>query len=468
MTRETQVLIIGAGTGGYPAAIRAAQLGKQVLVVEKSESLGGVCLNVGCIPSKALIHAAETVKEIREAEAMGITVKDVAVDLKVLQDWKGGVVEALTKGVGQLFKANGVEVLQGTARFTGANQVEVDTGDGTETVAFEDCIVATGSSPVEIPGFAFDHEGVIDSTDALALTEVPKDLVIIGGGFIGLEIGNVYSILGSKVTVVEMMDQILPGQDADLVRVIARSLQKRGVEILTGTRAKGVKKVKGGLHVTVQGADGKDLKLPATKVLVAVGRRPNTGGVAFEAAGVELNERGFVKVDEQRRTTNPHVFATGDIVPGPMLAHRATKEGTVAAAVIAGKPETYDVRAMPWAVFTDPEMATVGLSEEKARGEGYDVVTGRFPFTASGRARGTNATEGFVKIVADKETDLLLGVHIVGADASNLISEAALAIEMGAFVEDIGLTVHVHPTLGEAMMEAAEAVHKQAIHIVNR
>ncbi len=466
MARETEVLVIGAGPGGYVAAIRAAQLGKEVLVVEKG-NLGGVCLNVGCIPSKALIHAAKQVDRIRHAGEMGISVGDVDVDLAKVQEWKRGVVEKLTGGVKQLFKANGVDHLAGTATFTGPHEVSVETDDGSETVAFEECIVATGSSPIEIPGFTFDGETVLDSTAALDLEEVPDRFVVIGGGFIGLEIGNVLATLGSEVTVVEMMDQLLPGQDPEIVRVVAKSLRGKGVTVLTETKANGVEESDDGLTVSVETPKGTE-SIPADQVLVAVGRRPNTQNLGLEEAGVDLDERGFIPVDEQLRSNQDHIFAIGDIVEGPMLAHKASKEGLVAAGAIAGENTAYDVRALPWAVFTDPEVATVGLSESEAEEEGYDVQVGRFPFAASGRALSTNEAEGFVKIVSDAESDLLLGVHIVGPEASNLIAEPALGIEMGAFVEDLALTVHTHPTLPEAIMEAAENAHGKAIHTANR
>ncbi len=462
--RKTEVLVIGAGPGGYVAAIRAAQLGKKVLVAER-EKLGGVCLNVGCVPSKALIHAAKVVKTIRQAGAMGIEVSAPRVDVAKLQAWKAGITDSLSNGVAQLFRANKVEHLAGSAVLTGPSTARVAPKDGPAVdVEFEHAILATGSRPVEIPGFCFDGRFVVDSTAALDLASVPKDLVVIGGGFIGLEIGNAYQTLGSNVTVVEMMGQLLPGQDPDLVRVVERHLKKAGMKIHTRAKAKSA----GSGEVAFELDGGKEERVHADVVLVSVGRRPNTDGLGLEAAGVALAEKGLVKVDRQLRTTNPRVFAIGDVVPGPALAHKASKEGMIAAAVIAGSAEEADWRALPWAVFTDPEIATVGLTEEQARAAGHDPVVGRFPFAASGRAKSTNEADGWVKVIADRKTDVLLGVHIVGPEASNLIAEAALAIEMGAVAEDLALTIHTHPTLPEALMEAAEAVHGRMIHAANR
>ncbi|HEX2021568.1 MAG TPA: dihydrolipoyl dehydrogenase [Candidatus Thermoplasmatota archaeon] len=462
--KSTEVLVIGAGPGGYVAAIRAAQLGKKVLCVER-ERLGGVCLNVGCIPSKSLIHAAKTFRTLRhEAAEMGIEVSGAKVDFKKTQAWKRGVTEGLSNGIGQLFKANKVESLFGTAAFTGPNTVVVKGKDGETTVTFQHAIVATGSRPIQIPGFAFDHKTVLDSTSALDLEEVPRELVVIGGGFIGLEIGAAYQALGAKVTVVEALDAILPGQDPDLVRVVERRLKKDGVSILVKAKAKSFD----GKAVVVD-AGGKEERIPAEKVLVSVGRRPNTENLGLDKAGVKLNEKGYVVVNDRGQTSAPHVYAIGDITPGPALAHKASKEGLVAAAHLAGdKGAALDYKALPWAVFTEPEIATVGLTEQQAKEKGHDPVVARFPYAALGRAKGTNATEGFVKIVADRKTDVVLGVHVVGAEASNLIGEAALAIEMGATAMDLALTIHTHPTFPEAIMEAAEGIHGKMIHAANR
>ncbi|HWG91221.1 MAG TPA: dihydrolipoyl dehydrogenase [Candidatus Thermoplasmatota archaeon] len=467
--KETELLVIGAGPGGYVAAIRAAQLGRKVLVVEK-ENLGGVCLNVGCIPSKALIHAAKTYKHTKEADTMGISVSGVAIDFKKTQAWKGQVVKGLTNGIGSLFKTNGVEHVLGTATFSGANTVDVKKSDGTtEQIKFKFCVIATGSRPIQIPGFTFDGANVIDSTGALALDHVPKRMTVIGGGFIGLEIGNAYAMMGSEVTVVEMMDQILPGTDPEIVRVVARTVKKNGVTAVTGAKAKGLEKGKdGGLEVVIE-VKGAEQRIPADKVLVAVGRRPNTDTLGLEKAGVKIGDRGLIPINQFAQTNVPHIYAIGDIVPGPALAHKASKEGIVAVHHLSGdKGAALDYQALPWAIFVDPEVATVGMTEEQAKAKGHEVATARFPFAAVGRAQSTNEGDGFVKMVVDKKTDLVLGVHIVGPDASNLIAEAALAIEMGATAMDLAETIHTHPTLPEALMEGAEMVHKKAIHAVNR
>jgi dihydrolipoamide dehydrogenase len=464
---ETEVLVIGAGPGGYVAAIRAAQFGKKVLVVEK-DRLGGVCLNVGCIPSKALIQVAKTLRTVKAAGDMGIR-GTVTLDLHQSQAWKNRVVESLTTGIAQLFKSNGVDHVRGTAELTGPNRAVVRKSDGSSVdVSFANCIVAAGSRPVEIPGFSFDGTNIIDSTKALDLADVPGRLVVVGGGFIGLEIGQAFACFGSKVTVVEMMDQVLPGMDPELVRVVARALKRDGIQTITGAKAKSWKRTDTGLKLTID-VGGKEESLEADKILVSVGRRPNTQGLGLEKAGVKLDAKGFVTVNEHAQTNVPTIYAIGDITPAPMLAHRASHEGLVAAASIAGdRSTTLDYRALPWAVFTDPEVATVGLTEAQAREKGYEPLVGRFPFAASGRAKASNETEGFVKMITDKKTDLLLGVHIVGPEASNLIAEPALAIELGAYGEDLALTIHTHPTLPEAIMEAAEAVHGRAIHVANK
>ena len=463
-TRQTDVLVIGAGPGGYVAAIRLGQLGKKVLCVEK-ERLGGVCLNVGCIPSKAVIHVAKEWRDLHtEGPEIGITVTGAKLDFGKTQAWKKGVTESLSNGIGQLFRANRVESLMGTATFTGPRTVRVATKEGPVDIEFQQCIIATGSRPIQIPGFAFDGNKVVDSTGALDFAEVPKSLVVIGGGFIGLEIGQAYAALGSKVSVVEMMDQLLPGQDADLVRVVERRLKKDGLQAFTKAKAKGFD----GKEVTID-VGGKEEKLAAEKVLVSVGRRPNTDQLDLAKAGVQVTEKGMIVINQQAQTNVPHIYAIGDITPGPALAHKASKEGLVAAAHIAGdKGAALDYKALPWAVFTEPEIATVGLTEQQAKDKGYAVSVGRFPMAASGRAKSTNAMDGFVKVVADKKTDLILGVHIVGAEASNLIAEAALAIEMGATARDLALTIHTHPTFPEALMEAAEGVHNQMIHAANK
>lgn len=466
MQKNVDALVIGAGPGGYVAAIRLAQLGKKVLLVEKA-SLGGVCLNVGCIPSKALITAAKTVEKLKKAEVMGISVGSVSIDFPKMVGWKDGIVKKLTGGIGQLVKGNGGEVLIGTATFKSPKEIEVQTPDGPVTVHAEHVIVATGSRPIEIPGFAFDGKRVISSTGALSLPEVPRRLVVIGGGYIGLELGMMYAKLGSSVTVVERMDQVLPGFDPEIAQLLMRQLKKLNVQVFLGTAAKGF--IDGPDAARVQlDQNGKPLEVEADRILVTVGRRPNSEGLGLENAGVAIDARGHVPTDLQMRTNVPHIFAIGDVAGQPMLAHKASKEAEVAAEVIAGHNALMDVKAIPAVVFTDPEIGSVGLSEAAAKAEGREVIVGKFPFAALGRAMTTGETDGFVKVVADKATQEVLGVHIVGPEASNLVAEAGLALEMGAFIDDLSLTVHAHPTLAEGLMEAAKAAVGEAIHALNR
>jgi dihydrolipoamide dehydrogenase len=465
--KRADAVVIGGGPGGYVCAIRLAQLGRNALVVEK-EAVGGVCLNVGCIPSKALINASKTADKVRSADKMGVGVSGLRVDLEKMQDWKEGIVSRLTSGVGQLLKGNGVKVLPGTARLRDRTTVEVDGPEGKVAVETDHIVLATGSRPIQIPGFPFDEETVLSSTGALALRKVPPRLLVIGGGYIGLELGTVYSRLGSEVTVVEMMDQLLPGTDPDLVKVVHRGLKKRKVKVHLESRAVGMEQGGAGIVVQVEGAKGAH-SVECDKVLVSVGRRPNTENLGLEAAGVQVDEHGLIPTDQRCRTNVEGIYAIGDICHGLPLAHKASKEGEVAAEAIAGRPgAAMDVRAMPAVVFTEPEIATVGLSETEAREAGHEVRVGSFPFAASGRAMTTQETDGLVKVVADAGTDEVLGVQMVGPGVSDLIAEAALAVEMGASAADIGLTVHAHPTLAEALMEAAKAVHGEAVHILNK
>jgi len=461
----TEVLVIGSGPGGYVAAIRAAQLGKDVTLVEKEATLGGICLNHGCIPSKALIHASSLYDHIQHAQLYGIQVKEATIDVAALQGWKQGVVDKLTGGVAQLCQRNGIEVMTGKATFTGEKQVRVEGEHGVTTINFKDAIVATGSHPIEVPQFEFDGVRVIGSRQALALDKAPKSLLVVGGGYIGLELSTVYAKLGTKVTVVEMLDTLLAGVEADLVRPVAKRLKALGVEVYTGARATALKKAKTSATVTVETQEGQKT-FKVDKVLVSVGRKPNTSDLGLEAAGVTLDERGFVVVDEQLHSSNPHIYAIGDVAGQPMLAHKASHEGIVAAEVIAGLPSAADFQAIPAVIFTDPEIATVGLSEAQAKEAGYAPVVGKFPFPALGRALTTGSPEGFVRLVSDSKTQLVLGAQIVGHEVSNLISEVALAIELAATSEDLALTVHPHPTLSEGVMEAAEVVLGQAIHII--
>ncbi|HTP50122.1 MAG TPA: dihydrolipoyl dehydrogenase [Anaeromyxobacteraceae bacterium] len=463
-TKTFDAVVVGAGPGGYVAAIRLAQLGKKTALVER-ESLGGVCLNWGCIPSKALIAAANLVEDVRGAGDRGIVSGPVKVDVAKLRQFKNDVVKKLVGGVGQLEKGNGVEVLKGTATFVGPNAVEVE---GAEKVRVEApaFLVATGARPIQIPGFEFGAD-VWGAKEAVDLPEIPGRLVVIGGGVIGLELGTVYAKLGSKVTVVEALPTILTGVDPEAVRLVQKGLRQREVAVHVNAKAKGLERKGGALGVRIE-VEGKEQVVDADKVLVAVGFRPNTEGLGLERAGVNIDGRGYVTVNERFQTSAPSIYAFGDMTGPPFLAHKASKEGEIAAEVIAGRKSARDWVALPAAVFTDPEVATVGLSEEEARRQGSDPIVGKFAFAALGRAIAIHHTEGFVKVIGDRESKLLLGVTIVGPEASDLIAEGALALEMGAYLEDVALTIHAHPTLPEAFMEACKAALGEAIHALNR
>ncbi len=466
--KSYEVAVIGGGPGGYVAGIRLGQLGKKAVVIEK-EHLGGVCLNWGCIPSKALIHAANLVGELHEFSEFGIQAKELSVDATKLQAWKDGIIKKQRGGISSLLKSNACDHIKGEAKLTGPKTLEVklDNGGGSETITFEHLVLAHGASVIEIPGFAYDDDVIGYAKHAVSYDKVPERLVIIGGGVIGSELGMVYAKLGSKVTIVEMLDGILPGMDPDLLRPITKRMKKLGIELLTKTKAKGVTK-NGKTAVVEVEVDGGSKKLEADKVLVAVGFRANNKSIGLEKAGVATDERGWVKIDDKCRTNVPHIYAIGDCTGAPLLAHRSSKMGEVAAEVIAGHPAAYDVRAMPLAVFTDPEVAQAGLTEADAKKLGYEVATGVFPMAALGRAATMNATDGLVKVVIDKKSDVVLGVGITAFNACDLIAEACLAIEMGALAEDVGMTVHAHPTLSESIMEAAKAARGEAVHIVNR
>ncbi|MDQ3370139.1 MAG: dihydrolipoyl dehydrogenase [Myxococcota bacterium] len=469
-------VVIGAGPGGYPAAIRLGQLKVKTAVIER-EYMGGVCLNVGCIPSKAVIHAAKTFEKLGKADEIGITIPGKpTLDMAKLQAWKGGVVTKLTGGVRTLLKGNGVEIIDGTAKLEKSgpdgHRISVQTKAGTQTIIAKNIVIATGSRPLEIPGFKVDQQRVLDSTGALALTEVPARMIVIGGGYIGLELGMVYAKFGSKVTVVEATGGLLGTMDKDCVAVVARKLKKLGVEVMLNTKAKSWedKGDRAVLTVELEGGGGekKTATVDADKILLAIGRRPNTEDLGLDAVGVKL-ERGFIVADDHLRTNVGGIYAIGDVIGGMMLAHKATKEGEVVAEIIAGHKAAFDVRTIPAVVFTDPEIASTGLTEDEAKAKGYATLkVGKFPFAALGRALSVNETDGFVKVIADAKTGELLGVHIVGNGASDLISEATLAIEMGAVADDLRLTIHPHPTLSEAMMEAAAVALGEAIHVINR
>ncbi len=463
---NVDLLVIGAGPGGYPAAIRAGQLGLKTLVVEKG-MWGGTCLNIGCIPSKALITAGKTVEQCSKASVMGISVEGVSVDMKQMQTWKGGIVKRMTKGVQQLCKGNGATLETGTATFTSATTAHVTPVQGDAyDVTFGHAVIATGSVPIQLPAFPFDEQSILSSTGALDLDHVPARVVVIGGGYIGLEMGQMLSKLGAAVTVVEMGDQVMPGFDPEIVQVIARSLRKARVKVFLDARADGWTRDGDDLVVSVSTAKGSE-ELRCDKILVTVGRKPYSDGLGLDAAGVEQDEHGFVPVDEQLRTNVPHILAVGDVTGNPMLAHRATKQGEIAAEVAAGKKVATDYKTVPAVVFTDPEIATAGLSEAEAREQGFELKIGKFPWAANGRALTQLSTDGFVKVIADAADNQVLCIAFVGPHASDLISEAALAIEMDAFAEDLALTIHPHPTLGEAVMEAAAKALGHAIHVMN-
>jgi dihydrolipoamide dehydrogenase len=465
--QTADVVVLGAGPAGYVCAIRLAQLGKKVTVVERGE-MGGVCLNIGCIPSKALITAGSLFERLNHSADMGIEVTGAKVNMPKLISWKETVVKKLTGGVSQLLKANGCSVIKGDAKFTSAKAMEIKTADGTVALTFNQCVIATGSRPAALPGFTVDNKTILDSTGALSQNEIPKTMLCIGGGYIGLELGMFYAKVGTKVTVVEAFPSLLGMVDPDLTKVVQRRMDKMGMKTLLKTKVGFSKATSKGVEVTLTADGGKAETHVFDKVLVTIGRTPNSENLGIEKTGIKLDAKGFIPVDAQRRTSVSNIYAIGDIAGQPLLAHKGSKEGIVAAEAIAGMKTVYDVAAMPAVIFTDPEVATVGLTEAEARQKGLDIMVGSFPLAANGRALSMNEPDGLVKMIGDKKTGRLLGVHIVGAEASNLIAEAALAIEMGSTVEDIALTVHAHPTLPETLMEAAEATLGHAIHIFQK
>lgn len=473
-SQSFDVVVVGAGPGGYVCAIRSAQMGLKTAIIER-EYMGGVCLNVGCIPSKALITAGHFLHKMQhDAPTMGLSINGaVKIDMKQMQIWKKSVCDRMAGGVETLLKGNTVTIIRGEASFKSTTELSVKTPNGTDSVTAKNFVIATGSRPIEIPGFAFDEKLVCSSTGGLAIDEKIESAVVIGGGYIGLEIGSMLSNFGTKVTVVEANKGLLVGlADPECVQVVARKLKKNGVDIMLEAKAKGWKKTgsgsKLGVEVTVE-VGGKEQALKADKVLVTVGRRPNSDQANIKGVGIAVDEKGFVKVNAQRRTNVPNIFAIGDIACQPMLAHKASHEGVMVAEIMGGLKRAYEVKTVPSVIFVDPEIAAAGMTEDECKAAGYnDLKIGKFPFAANGRAVSLMETDGFVKIIADAKTNIVLGVHIVGPEASNLISEAALAIEMGARVEDIALTIHPHPTLGETMMEAAEATLGHAIHIIQK
>jgi dihydrolipoamide dehydrogenase len=471
VANTVDAIVIGAGPGGYHAAIRLGQLGKSVVCFDRDE-VGGVCLNWGCIPTKALLHVGEVARHIREADKLGLKVAAPEVDREGVAKFAETVVKANVGGVNQLFKSNGVSFAYGEASFTGPKSVALKKRDGsTETYEAKDAIViATGSAPIDVKAWSRDGDTIINSDDAVRLPKIPKTLLVIGGGVIGLEFATVYTRMGAKVLVVEMMPQILTGTDLEISKTMARILKKQGVEIALNTKVVSIEKTGAGVKAVLNGeyTNSKDETREFEVALVAVGRRPVTDNLNLAAAGLTTDERGFIPVDVQRRTAVSTIFAIGDVTGAPLLAHKAMKEGVVAAEAIAGDAASaYDPVAVPNCVYTDPEVATVGLSEEEAKAAGYELRIGKFPLIASGRARTMNESDGLIKLVGDAKTDELLGMHIIAPQAESLIGEGVIALEMGATLEDIGLSIHPHPTLTESIMDAAEAAHGKAIHIVN-
>jgi dihydrolipoamide dehydrogenase len=454
--KQADVVVLGAGPGGYTAAFRAADLGKQVILIERYDALGGVCLNVGCIPSKALLHAADVINEAAEMAEMGISFGKPKIDLDKLRAGKDKVVKRLTGGLSQLAKQRKVEVVHGLARFESPKRISVQTADGPVSIDFADAIIACGSSPVQIPGFPHDDPRLIDSTGALALEDVPKRMLVVGGGIIGLEMATVYSTLGTQIDVVELQESLIPGCDPDLVRPLQKRIASRYNSIMLGTKVVDIQAQKSGLKVSFEGKQAPDKPQIYDRVLVAVGRTPNGKKINADAAGVNVDERGFIPVDQTMRTNVPNIYAIGDVVGQPMLAHKATHEAKVAAEVIAGLPTSFDPMTIPSVAYTDPEVAWMGLTETEAKAQGIAYEKGLFPWAASGRALGIGRDEGMTKLLFEPKSKRILGAGIVGPNAGELIGETVLALEMGADAEDIGLTIHPHPTLNETICFAAE------------
>jgi dihydrolipoamide dehydrogenase len=454
--QKADLIVLGAGPGGYTAAFRAADLGMNVTLVERWPTLGGVCLNVGCIPSKALLHAARVMEEARESAAFGIDFGTPRLDLAKLGDWKAGVVGKLTDGLASLARQRKITVIQGTGLFTGPNTLAVEEADGTTEIGFGQCIIAAGSEPSRIPGVPEDPR-IIDSTGALELKDLPGSLLVVGGGIIGLEMATVYAALGVEVSVVELTETLMPGCDRDLVRPLQKRIASHYKAIMVGTKVTSFGAGDTGITVGFEGPQAPDAPQTYERVLVAVGRQPNGKVIRAEAAGLSVDERGFIGVDKQMRTNVPHLFAIGDIVGPPMLAHKATHEGKVAAEVAAGLKTHFDARVVPSVAYTDPEVAWVGKTEAQAMSEGIDYERGSFPWAASGRSLTLGRAEGMTKLLFEKSSGQIIGAGIVGTNAGDLIAEAALAIELGCDAADIGLTVHPHPTLSETLAFSAEA-----------
>lgn len=452
------VVVLGAGPGGYTAAFRSADLGLNTVLIEKHPTLGGVCLNVGCIPSKALLHVAKVINEADEMSHHGVSFGKPALDIDKIRDFKSGVVGKLTKGLDGLAKQRKVQKVQGLARFTSPYTIEVDTAEGKKTVRFKNAIIAAGSHSFKVPGFPFDDPRVIDSTGALALESIPERMLVVGGGIIGLEMAEVYSTLGSKITVVELGDGLIPGADRDVVKILENRIKKRYEAILTKTKCAKVEQKVDGIWVTFEGPGAPTEPQKFDKILVAAGRRPNGKTIGAEAAGVIVQDNGFIPADKQQRTNVSHIYAIGDVIGQPMLAHKAVHEGRVAAENCAGMKSFFDARVIPGIAYTDPEVAWVGVTETEAKAQGLEIEVGKFPWAASGRALGNGRDDGFTKIITDKNTHKVIGAAIVGAGAGELLAETCLAIEMDCDIHDVALTVHAHPTLSESVAFACEIV----------
>jgi dihydrolipoamide dehydrogenase len=467
MSKEsTQVVVLGGGPAGYAAAFTAADLGLKVMLVDLDKNPGGTCLYRGCIPSKALLHVAKVIHEAEEASHFGLTFAKPKIDIDRVREATQGVVQKMTGGLGQLCKARKVNFVQGRGSFVGSNSLHITFEDGSsKEVDFQYAIVASGSRPASIPHLILDSERMMNSTDALELKDVPKTLLIIGGGYIGLELTTVYAALGSKVTVVDIAPNLLAGADQDLIKPLATRMEEICENIHLNASIEKIQETKSGIKVFWSGPTIKKKTQTFEKILMSVGRKPNSSGIGLENTDIVVNAQGFVEVDAQMRTAEPHIFAIGDLVGQPMLAHKGNAEGRVAAEVIAGKKSAFDVRCIPAVVFTDPEVAWVGITETEAKAAGREVIVGKFPWAASGRATTIDRNDGLTKLIVDPETDEVLGMGVVGAGAGELIAEGALAIEMGATAEDMALTIHPHPTLNETVMESAELVHGSSTHI---
>jgi len=463
---KTQLAVIGAGPGGYPAAFLAADLGLEVTMIDPEDNPGGVCLYRGCIPSKALLHSAKVISEAKHSKNLGITFSKPKIDLDKLRDWKNTVVEKLVGGLGILSRQRKITYIQGRAKFVDSETLEIKKTDGEiMQLKFEHAVIATGSRPAQIPGFPNDSPHLLNSTSALDLPEIPKTMLVVGGGYIGLELGTVYAALGTKVSVVEMTSGLMQGADRDLVRVLQKSSEKNYESIMLDTKVLDMKETTKGIKVTFEGEGLEEKELNFDKVLVSVGRKPNSENLGLENTEVEIDSKGFLKVDAQRRTADRNIFAIGDVAGEPMLAHKATHEGRTVAEVIAGRDVVFEPNAIPAVVFTDPEIAWCGLTETEAKEKKINIKVARFPWGASGRATTLDRNDGVTKLIIDPETDRLLGMGIVGPGAGELIAEGVLAIEMGALASDLELTIHAHPTLSETVMESAEVYYGLSTHM---